>query len=278
MLTCKLTVEIRNKKLAECRVVEPVFKSRPREFAAYTFVINNLPQQRWDGLTTVINLLCERRFRAILDRPRQACHILMAKTYTVWVGRQVVLQVDSGESRVPLRGRVVNESNDAIRFRLEGRWDVDIFKEMIVRVEADHCPVPTMIAQRPSNKVLYQPHYGAMLMQQWSCAWELWWSHHFSKTWWYKTTSWTGLAGTILFLLALQVGVLEPLGFYIRVVCGFLGLLLSAVSLGSLTWLLGDSTTMKTHIIPRSSKLFSSFFRCIRHPQIEIDLRYRKPG
>jgi hypothetical protein len=76
----------------------------------------------------------------------------MCKAYSVWLGRQVVLQVDSGESRVPLRGRVVNESNDAIRFRLDGRWDVDIFKEMIVRVEADNYPAPNLSALRPSNR------------------------------------------------------------------------------------------------------------------------------
>ena len=45
----------------------------------------------------------------------------MSKTYSDWLGRQVVLQIETGESRVPLRGRVVNESNNALRFRLDGR-------------------------------------------------------------------------------------------------------------------------------------------------------------
>jgi hypothetical protein len=200
----------------------------------------------------------------------------MSKTYSVWLGRQVVLQVDSGESRVPLRGRVVDESNDALRFRLDGRWDVDIFKEMIVRVEADHCSPPAPIALQTGDRVIYQPHYGAMLMQHWNCAWELWWSQRFSKTLCYKTTGWTGIAGTILFLLALQVGVLEPITFYIRFVCGFLGLVLSAVSLGCLTWLLVDSTTMQRQIIPGLSRLSASFFCRIRRPQTKIECTARE--
>jgi len=55
----------------------------------------------------------------------------MSKTYSDWLGRQVVLQIKAGESLVPLRGLVVNESNNALRFRLDGCWEVDIYKEMI---------------------------------------------------------------------------------------------------------------------------------------------------
>jgi hypothetical protein len=69
----------------------------------------------------------------------------MSESYVVWVGRQVVLQVESGELRVPLRGRIVNESSIAVRFRLDECWDVDIFKEMILRVEADDHGVRTEI-------------------------------------------------------------------------------------------------------------------------------------
>jgi len=197
----------------------------------------------------------------------------MSKTYSAWLGRQVVLQIESGESRVPLRGRVLNESTNALRFRLDGRWDVDIFKEMIVRVEADNCPapnprtlLPSSSALRPSNRVLCLPHSGSMLMQNWSCAFELWWSNHLSKQLCYKTIVWTGLAGSILLLLAMQVGVSEPVGFFIRVVCGFLGLVLSAVSLGCGAWLLSDSTRMQLQIVPHCSKLFASFLRWLRQP------------
>jgi RNase P/RNase MRP subunit p29 len=54
----------------------------------------------------------------------------MPKTYSDWLGLQVVLQIEAGESLIPLRGLVVNESNNALRFRLDGGWEVDIFKEM----------------------------------------------------------------------------------------------------------------------------------------------------
>jgi RNase P/RNase MRP subunit p29 len=62
----------------------------------------------------------------------------MPNSYAEWLGRHVVLEIKADESRVPLRGRIVNESCDALRFRIDERWDVDIFKEMILRVEADH--------------------------------------------------------------------------------------------------------------------------------------------
>jgi RNase P/RNase MRP subunit p29 len=62
----------------------------------------------------------------------------MPKTYSDWLGRQVVLQIEAGESLVPVRGRIVNESNNALRFRLDGGWEVDIFKEMILRLEVDN--------------------------------------------------------------------------------------------------------------------------------------------
>jgi hypothetical protein len=52
----------------------------------------------------------------------------------------VLLQVRTVESRVPLREEVVRESSEADRFRPAGRWDVDIFKEMMVGVEADSSP------------------------------------------------------------------------------------------------------------------------------------------
>jgi hypothetical protein len=62
----------------------------------------------------------------------------MSNTYSMWLGCQVVLHIETRESRVPLRGLVVNESDDVLRFRLNGCWDVDISKDMIVGVEADN--------------------------------------------------------------------------------------------------------------------------------------------
>jgi len=66
--------------------------------------------------------------------------------------REVVLQVVAGDLRVPLRGRVVNESSNTVRVRIEGRWDVDIFKEMIVEVAADH-HVNSHIEQHGDSRV-----------------------------------------------------------------------------------------------------------------------------
>jgi hypothetical protein len=38
---------------------------------------------------------------------------------------------------VPLRGIIVAETEDCIRFRVEQTWDIDIFKSMILAVERD---------------------------------------------------------------------------------------------------------------------------------------------
>ena len=66
-----------------------------------------------------------------------AAEVPMTSPFSIWLGCEVVLQVATGELRVPLRGYVVKESSDALRVRLEGCWDIDIFKEMIVGVNAD---------------------------------------------------------------------------------------------------------------------------------------------
>ena len=62
----------------------------------------------------------------------------MEGAYAVWLGQPVVLQLTAGEQRVPLRGRIVGESLDAVRFRIGEGWDVDIFKAMILAVEEDN--------------------------------------------------------------------------------------------------------------------------------------------
>lgn len=58
--------------------------------------------------------------------------------YTVWMGQPVILQVVAGNLRVPLRGRLVSETNDVLRLRIADSWDVDIFKSMVVAVEHDN--------------------------------------------------------------------------------------------------------------------------------------------
>ena len=55
--------------------------------------------------------------------------------YSLWMGQPVVLQVAAGEMRVPLRGVIISESNDAVRFRIGDGWDVDIYKNMVLAVE-----------------------------------------------------------------------------------------------------------------------------------------------
>lgn len=55
--------------------------------------------------------------------------------YAIWFGQPVVLQVAAGEMRVPLRGVIVSETADAVRFRIGDGWDVDIFKDMVLAVE-----------------------------------------------------------------------------------------------------------------------------------------------
>jgi hypothetical protein len=63
--------------------------------------------------------------------------------YAVWMGQPVVLRVATGDLRVPLRGRMLSETNDAVRVRIADCWDVDIFKSMVVGIEHDTqlCPL-----------------------------------------------------------------------------------------------------------------------------------------
>lgn len=57
--------------------------------------------------------------------------------YTIWMGQPVVLHIVAGTLRVPLRGRLVSETNDVLRLRIADSWDVDIFKSMVASVEHD---------------------------------------------------------------------------------------------------------------------------------------------
>ena len=62
----------------------------------------------------------------------------MTSAYSVWFGQSVVLQVTAGDLKVPLRGRIIGESDAAVRFRIGEGWDVDIYKAMILTVEEDN--------------------------------------------------------------------------------------------------------------------------------------------
>ncbi|MFZ0038003.1 MAG: hypothetical protein WAK91_11305 [Candidatus Acidiferrales bacterium] len=57
--------------------------------------------------------------------------------YNNWMGQPVILRVVAGNLRVPLRGRLVSETNEAVRLRISDSWDVDIFKSMVVAIEQD---------------------------------------------------------------------------------------------------------------------------------------------
>jgi hypothetical protein len=61
----------------------------------------------------------------------------MEGSYSVWMGQPVVLRVVTGNLRVPLRGRLMSETNEVLRFRIAESWDVDIFKSMVVGIEHD---------------------------------------------------------------------------------------------------------------------------------------------
>ncbi|HTU34078.1 MAG TPA: hypothetical protein VMF66_09780 [Candidatus Acidoferrum sp.] len=61
----------------------------------------------------------------------------MEGAYGIWMGQPVVLRVLAGSIRVPLRGRLVAETKDAVKLRIDESWDVDIFKSMILGVEHD---------------------------------------------------------------------------------------------------------------------------------------------
>lgn len=58
--------------------------------------------------------------------------------FWVWQGRPVILRVATGDSHTLLQCTVIGESNEAVRIRLDGLWDVDIFKEMVLAVEDMH--------------------------------------------------------------------------------------------------------------------------------------------
>jgi hypothetical protein len=64
--------------------------------------------------------------------------LTMEGGYAVWMGQPVVLRVVTGNLRVPLRGRLLSETNEVVRLRIAESWDVDIFKSMVVAIEHDN--------------------------------------------------------------------------------------------------------------------------------------------
>jgi hypothetical protein len=56
-------------------------------------------------------------------------------TYAPWFGRSVALRLVAGELQTTLCCIVMGESDGAVRVRVGGIWDVDIYKEMVLLVE-----------------------------------------------------------------------------------------------------------------------------------------------
>jgi len=190
----------------------------------------------------------------------------MAKTYSDWLGRQVVLQIETGELLVPLRGLVVNESNNALRFRLDGGWEVDIYKEMILRVEADNHEACHLSNWEASNKAPGTARSDSMPMLRWNRVFDRCWCKQFSWRLWWKNIISAGLAGSVLFVLALHMSAPGPITHFARFICGYLGLVCCAASLGCGVWVLIDSIRTQSHIFAKWSKLFASFLDWFRQP------------
>ena len=57
--------------------------------------------------------------------------------FAQWADQPVVLQVGSADLRVPLRGMIVGETQQSVRFRIDDSWDIDIYKHLILAVEEE---------------------------------------------------------------------------------------------------------------------------------------------
>jgi RNase P/RNase MRP subunit p29 len=190
----------------------------------------------------------------------------MPKTYSDWLGHQVVLQIEAGESLVPVRGRVVNESNNALRFRLDGGWEVDIFKEMILRVEVDNYEAFQLSNWEASKNPPDAGRSDSVPMLSWSRVFDRWGSKHFSWQLRWTTIISGGLVGSVLFVLALHMDVSGPITHFVRFICGYLGLVFCGVSLGCGVWVLIDSIRTQSLIFAKWSKLVASFLDWFRQP------------
>ena len=49
----------------------------------------------------------------------------------------MVLQLALGNIKVPVRGKLLKDGGETVRMRIGDGWDVDIYKAMILAVEAD---------------------------------------------------------------------------------------------------------------------------------------------
>jgi len=59
------------------------------------------------------------------------------QSFAPWMGTPVILHTAVGELCVPLRGTLIRENGTTLRFRIGEGWDVDIYKSMVLGIEAD---------------------------------------------------------------------------------------------------------------------------------------------
>lgn len=67
----------------------------------------------------------------------------MVSSFEQWFGKTVVLQLITGETRVPLSGIIIAQSGGAVRFRIPGGWEIDVYKSLILAVEHEKGPGTT---------------------------------------------------------------------------------------------------------------------------------------
>ena len=61
----------------------------------------------------------------------------MLSSFEPWHGKTVVLRLRTGETRVPLSGIIIAETSGAIRLRIRGGWDINVYKSEILDVERE---------------------------------------------------------------------------------------------------------------------------------------------
>ncbi len=59
----------------------------------------------------------------LISQTHPEAELPVSRDYASWIGQEVVLQLAAADVRVALHGVIVGESDDAIRFRIGGRWD-----------------------------------------------------------------------------------------------------------------------------------------------------------
>jgi hypothetical protein len=66
----------------------------------------------------------------------QEAQIACSGNYSTWLNKPVLLHVVTGGSPTALKCVIVGESKAVLRVRVANLWDIDLFKEMILAVEA----------------------------------------------------------------------------------------------------------------------------------------------